>query len=158
MSYCHALVVDDDAFSRQLLSELMQEMNFNVTKADSARQAIASIREKKIDIVISDLVMPEMDGLQLLENIKKIDDEIPFVMVTGYPSVSGAITSMKSGAAGYLTKPFTSEKLKQCVNEAVEKKALANPHKAAEGMLLGLSISVIIWSLIVGGIISMFSV
>jgi DNA-binding NtrC family response regulator len=102
--------------------------------------------------------MPEMDGMQLLENIKKIDDEVPFVMVTGYPSVSGAVTSMKSGASGYLTKPFTPEKLKQCVIEAVKRKALENPHRATKGAMMGLSLSIIIWSLIVSGIISIFSV
>jgi DNA-binding NtrC family response regulator len=157
MSYCHALIVDDDAFSMQFLSELMQEMNFKVTKADSARKALEHLREKKIDIVISDLVMPEMDGLKLLEKIKEVDDEIPFVMVTGYPSVSGAVASMKSGASGYLTKPYTPDELKRCLSEAVKNKALANGHAAAKGILVGLSISIIIWSLIVGGIVSIFS-
>ena len=102
--------------------------------------------------------MPERDDLQSLEKIRKINDEIPFVMVTGYASVSGAVASMESGASGYVTKPYTHDVLKRCLSEAVKNKALANGHDAAKGILVGFSISIIIWSFIVSGIVSIFSI
>ena len=149
MNYCHALVVDDDAFSRQILSEFMQDMRFNVTEAKSAHQALASIQMEKFDIVISDLVMPTLDGLQLLEEIKKIDSETPFLMVTGYPSVSGSVEALKQGASGYITKPFTPEKLQRSINQAFERKFLSDPLRMVKGSIVGFSLSVIMWMLIV---------
>jgi DNA-binding NtrC family response regulator len=149
MNYCHALVVDDDAFSRQILSEFMQDMHFNVTEAKSAHQALASIQMEKFDIVISDLVMPTMDGLQLLEEIKRIDSEIPFLMVTGYPSVSGSVAALKQGASGYITKPFTPEKLQRSINQAFERKFLSDPLRMVKGSIVGFSLSVVTWMLIV---------
>ena len=157
MCYCNALIVDDDVFQMHFLSELMQEIKVNY-KAYSVQKAIEHLHEAKIDIVISDLVMPERVGLHLLEKIGEIHDEIPFVMVIGYAQVSGAVAFMKSGTPGYVTKAYTHDVLKRCLSEAVKNKVLANGHDAAKGILVGLSSSIIIWSFIVSGIVSIFSI
>jgi DNA-binding NtrC family response regulator len=149
MSHGHALIVDDEVVSRQVLRDLMVQMNFSVTEADSGRRAIENIKKSTFDIVISDLVMPEIDGLQLLRHVKKLDAGIPFLMVTGYPSVSGSVTALKQGASGYLTKPFTPEKLQYSINQAFEQKFLADPLGPAKGSIVGLSLSVVTWMLIV---------
>lgn len=156
MSHGHALIVDDEVVSRQVLRDLMMQMNFSVTEADSGRRAIENIKKSTFDIVISDLVMPEIDGLQLLRHVKKLDAGIPFLMVTGYPSVSGSVTALKQGASGYLTKPFTPEKLQYSINQAFEQKFLAAPLGPAKGSIVGLSLSVVTWMLIVLAIWAFF--
>lgn len=75
--------------------------------------------------------MPTMDGLQLIEEIKKIDSKIPFLIVTEYPSVSGSEAALKQDASGYITKPFTPEKLQRSIIQAFERKFLSDPLRMA---------------------------
>jgi DNA-binding NtrC family response regulator len=86
MSHARVLVVDDEPFVRQTLSEWLRKKNFHVFEAENGRQAMERIRRDHPDIVISDIVMPGMDGLQLLKEAKAVKADIPFLMISGYPS------------------------------------------------------------------------
>ena len=147
MSFGHALVVDDDSHSRSLLSEWMREMDFDVSEAENGREAIQQIRSHEYDIVISDFVMPGMDGVALIKEAKASGASVPFLMVTGYPSVAGAVEAMREGAADYLTKPFTPEEFTRRVHTMLRQKAVSNPAGTARGAIMAASLSAILWSL-----------
>ena len=119
MSHARILVVDDEPFARQTLSEWLRGMDFHVFEAESGGQAMETIRRDEPDIVISDVVMPGMDGIQLLKEAKAVKADIPFLMISGYPSNSTALNAMKHGASDFLPKPFTPEVLRLTVRRAL---------------------------------------
>jgi DNA-binding NtrC family response regulator len=104
MTQASVLIVDDELFARQTLSEWLRRKNFLVIEAGGGRQAIERIRKDEPDIVICDMVMPGMDGLQLLEKSKALRADIPFLMITGYPSHSAAVKALKRGGLGCLDR------------------------------------------------------
>lgn len=114
------LLVDDDIDILELLQRHLQSMNYHTYKAVSVKEAIYILKDTFIDLLITDIQMPEVDGLQLLRFANEHYPEMPKLVVTGYPSVGGALEVIKSGAADYLTKPFTKEELKQAVHKAFE--------------------------------------
>ena len=118
MVQASVLIVDDEPSVRQTLSEWMRKKNFHVFEAEGGRQAMEMIQRDDPDIVISDVVMPGMDGIQLLKEAKAVKADIPFLMISGYPSRSTAVDIMKYGASDYLSKPFTPEELVNRVNPA----------------------------------------
>ncbi len=149
MAQASVLVVDDEPFSRQILSAWLRIKNFHVIEADGGRQAMERIVRDKPDIVISDMVMPEMDGFQLLEESRPIRADAPFLMISGYPSASAAVKAMKCGAADYLAKPFTPEELTRRVNQALLQKSAGSALATTRGIVFGLTLSAILWGLII---------
>ena len=156
MSHAKILVVDDEPFARQTLSEWLREMDFHVFEAESGRQAMETIRRDEPDIVISDVVMPGMDGIQLLREAKAVKADIPFLMISGYPSNSTALNAMKHGASDFLPKPFTPEVLTRRVSRAIRLSALDKPLAPVKGMILGSAISVVLWALTILALTGLF--
>ncbi len=149
MAQASVLVVEDDPFSRQILSEWLRIKNFQVIEADGGRQAMERIVRDKPDIVVSDMVMPGMDGFQLLEESRPIRVDVPFLMISGYPSTSAAVKSMKCGAADYLAKPLTPEELTRRVNQALLQKSADSALATTRGMVLAVMLSATLWGLII---------
>lgn len=114
------LIVDDDIHILELLQRHLQALNYHVYKAVSVKQALYVLHDSTIDLLITDIQMPEIDGLQLLKYTAEHYPHIPKLVITGYPSVDDAMSVIKSGATDYLTKPFTKEELKQAVNRSLE--------------------------------------
>lgn len=114
------LLVDDDLNILELLQRHLQSMDYHTYKAVSVKEALYVLKDTFIDLLITDIQMPEVDGLQLLKFTDEHYPEIPKLVITGYPSVDGALEVIKSGATDYLTKPFTKEELKQAVHKAFE--------------------------------------
>jgi DNA-binding NtrC family response regulator len=156
MMHASVLIVDDEPLVRQTLSAWMRRKNFHVIEAEGGRQAMEMIRRGDPDIVISDVVMPGMDGMQLLKEAKAVKADIPFLMISGYPSHSTAVDLMKHGASDYLPKPFTLEELTRRVNLTLKSKALSKPQGPAKGIILGAVISTAMWMLIIGSIRALF--
>jgi DNA-binding NtrC family response regulator len=156
MIQASVLIVDDEPSVRQTLSEWMRKKNFHVFEAEGGRQAMEMIQRDDPDIVISDVVMPGMDGIQLLKEAKAVKADTPFLMISGYPSRSTAVDIMKYGASDYLPKPFTPEELVNRVSRTLRLKALCKPLDPARGIILGVVISTTMWMLIIGGILSLF--
>jgi len=156
MNRAHALVVDDEIHSRELLSELLQAMRFEVTEADSGSEALERIRKSRYDIVITDWVMPGMDGLSLIKQAKALDADVPFLMVTGYPSVNGAVAVMKQGASDYLSKPFSPQEFAGRVGRIVRQKSAANKLAPVKAVIIGTLFSLPAWALILWAISSLF--
>jgi len=115
------LLVDDDINILELLQRHLQSMNYHTYKAVSVKEALFILKDTFIDLLITDIQMPEVDGLQLLKYTNEHYPDMPKLMVTGYPSVSGTLAVMKSGATDYLTKPFTKAELREAVSKAFEK-------------------------------------
>jgi len=152
MSFGHALVVDDDIHSRSLLSEWMREMDFDVSEAEDGREAIRRIRSSEYDIVISDFVMPGMDGVALIKEAEASKASVPFLVVTGYPSVAGAVDAMREGAADYLTKPFTPEEFTRRVYSMLRQKAVSDPAGTARGAIMAAALCIPLWAMILAAL------
>ncbi|MFW6080893.1 MAG: sigma-54-dependent transcriptional regulator [Desulfosalsimonas sp.] len=118
------LIVDDDKVARKNLARIFSRQEFYTAQAGSGAEALEHISAGGIDLVLTDLVMDEMSGLELLSGIKETDPEIEVIVVTAYASISTAIEATKKGAYHYLEKPFRPEAVIHLARQAIEKKQL----------------------------------
>ena len=116
------LLVDDDASIRRGIERPLRKAGYDVLGADSGAQAIAMCAEQPPDVVITDLRMPVMDGVQLLQQLRKQDASIPVIVVTGATEVSEAVRAVRAGADDYLCKPFDVEVLLLAIERAFERR------------------------------------
>ena len=116
------LIVDDDINILELLQRHLHSLSYHTYKAVSVKEAVAILRDTEIDLLITDLKMPEVDGFQLIQFASEHYPNMPKLVVTGYPSVQDALSAIKSGAVDYLVKPFTKEELKQGVLKSLSTK------------------------------------
>ena len=123
------LLVDDDIDILELLQRHLQSMDYHTYKAVSVKEALHILKDTFVDLLITDIQMPEVDGLQLLKFVDEHYPEMPKLVITGYPSVKGAMEVIKSGATDYLTKPFTKDELKQAVRKAFDQGAQRQKQK-----------------------------
>src|SRR5947199_293278 len=117
------LVVDDDPGVRESF-RLILEDHYDVLDVPDGPQALETVRASQVDLVLLDIRLPEMDGIEVLERIKTIDDGVEVILVTAVKTVRTAVAAMKLGAFDYLTKPFEEDELLQLVRRALEKRAL----------------------------------
>lgn len=113
------LIVDDDIGILELIQRHLQSMNYHTFKAISVKEAVAILRDSEIDLLITDLKMPEVDGFELIKFVSEHYPNIPKLVVTGFPSVQDALSAIKSGVVDYLVKPFTKAELKQAVQKSL---------------------------------------
>jgi DNA-binding NtrC family response regulator len=117
------LVVDDDPGLRESCRLILEEQ-FDVLDAADGPQAIEILRNTQIDVVLLDVRLPGMDGLEVLEHVKGLDEQTEVILVTAVKTVKTAVTAMKLGAFDYLTKPFEEEEVVAVVGRALERRAL----------------------------------
>lgn len=134
------LVVDDDKEICSLLKDFLSGKGFEVWCADNGKEALDSLARGVPDAVLLDIMMPVMDGLSALAQIKNRDVDIPVIMLTGYGDVKSAVRAMKLGAYDFLSKPLEIEDLLFVLNRAVEKRTLVNEIKELKQRLEGKSI------------------
>lgn len=125
------LLVDDDPAVLRAVSRTLRSRGFDVVTAHDGEQAVHSIRHRSFDVVLSDIGMPGMDGIQLLREVREHDLNVPVVLITGDPAVSTAIQALEYGAFHYLTKPVNSEALERVLEKAVQVHRLARVKKKA---------------------------
>ena len=118
------LVVDDERSMRELLAIVLRREGYEVLLADSGRAAIETLEKETIDILISDIKMPDLSGVDVLRAAKRIDQDILGIMVTAFASTDTAVEAMRLGACDYLSKPFDMDLLKMKVREKIESKQL----------------------------------
>ncbi len=121
------LVVDDELSMREFLKILLEEEGYEVFTASEAASAIELIKDQKFDLVISDIKMPGMGGLTLLEKIKEINSALPVIMITAFASPDNAVTAMRSGAFDYITKPFKIDEIIKITKSAISVSTPATP-------------------------------
>ncbi len=126
------LVVDDERQIRFLLRTFLEEMGYTVLCAADGASAIEVFESDPVDVVLTDLLMPEIDGMELLALLHQRAPELPVVVITGMPSIETAVQSVREGAFDYLSKPITKEQLQRVVANAVEVKRLKDEKKALE--------------------------
>ena len=114
------LVVDDEPNYLIILSELLRDEDFEVFTAPGGKEGLAIVHEVDLDLVITDMQMPEMNGMELLEKIKEKNTHLPVIMITAFAEVEKAVAAMQAGAYNYLAKPFSNDELLVNVNKAVD--------------------------------------
>jgi EAL domain-containing protein (putative c-di-GMP-specific phosphodiesterase class I) len=119
------LVVDDEAVMRTSLSRILNDADFNVTTAQSGREALGLLDTKQFDAIVTDVMMPEMDGMELLSRIRQRDRELPVIILTGHPTLDSAIIAVREASFRYLKKPCAPEALCDAVREAAAMYRLA---------------------------------
>ncbi|HYX27173.1 MAG TPA: sigma-54 dependent transcriptional regulator [Pyrinomonadaceae bacterium] len=118
------LIVDDDDLLRKLVTEQLSRSDFDATPAASAREALQSLRDTDYDIVLLDIMMPDVSGLDALQEIRKLEDPPEVVMLTADTSLATGIEAMRHGAYDYLTKPATLDEMEAVLRKADEKRRL----------------------------------
>ena len=116
------LLVDDDIDILELLQRHLKSMDYHTYKAVSVKEALYILKDTEIDLLVTDINMPEIDGLELVKYVAEHYPNIPKLVVTGFPSVEDASSVIKHGATDYLTKPFTKVELELAVKKALASK------------------------------------
>jgi DNA-binding NtrC family response regulator len=111
------LVVDDEPDMRSALSHALSRSGYSVETASSGFEALEKFKREDFGMVITDLKMPEMSGMEVLDEVKKISPRIPVIMITAYGTIDNAVEAMKEGASDYILKPFSSETLDAAVKK-----------------------------------------
>ncbi len=124
MDPAKVLVVDDERSILLLLKEALSQWGYQVTVASSAADALALLKSELFDALITDIRMPDMSGLELLREVKKQDESIEVVMMTGYPTIASAVQALKEGAYDYLSKPLILDELRHLMSRMMERKFL----------------------------------
>jgi two-component system response regulator PilR (NtrC family) len=112
------LIVDDEKSMRDFLKILLVKEGYEVTVAGDGEQALAALDKNRIDLVISDIRMPGISGLELLARIKDESEDIPVIMITAFASPNDAVQAMKNGAYDYISKPFNVDEIKSVIHSA----------------------------------------
>ena len=120
----HILVVDDELSMRQLLEIALRKDGYHITVAESGGTAVDLFDAHAYDLVISDIKMPDMSGVEVLRHVKRSGADIPVIMITAYASTETAVEALRLGAYDYVTKPFKVDELKVTIRNALEKKKL----------------------------------
>jgi DNA-binding NtrC family response regulator len=131
------LLVDDEADTLDACTQILRKDGCLVETATSARDAVRLLQTRPFDLAITDLKMPQVDGLELLKAIKRLDPDMAVVIITGYATVETAVASMKEGAYDYLPKPFTPDELRLVVRNALERQELVGENTELRERLSG---------------------
>jgi len=135
MTAGHVLVVDDEKSQRDILTLILEGEGYMVEAASNVTQALAYFRSRHADVVLSDLSMPDRDGLSLLEELVTLDPETLVILVTAYGTIGSAVQAMKKGAADFLTKPVDREELLITIAKAFEKIHLVRENRQLKRQL-----------------------
>ncbi|MEE9260558.1 MAG: sigma-54 dependent transcriptional regulator [Candidatus Scalindua sediminis] len=123
------LIVDDQESIRLALSKMLTKEGYEVLLAAEGEEALETLRKKKVNVMLSDLKMPKMDGVQLLKASKLIKPEVEVILITAHGTIEKAVGAMKDGAYDFVTKPFKKMVIANMIRKAVEKQALVVENK-----------------------------
>ena len=135
MSNTRILVVDDDEFVLGSLSEFLRLEGYAVATARNYAEAMVQLAASEFQVVVADVAMPEVDGLELLKTVRNRYPETAVIMVTGYGSIESAVEAIKRGAFDYMTKPIRDEKVKLVVSRALQQQALTAENRSLRRQL-----------------------
>ena len=145
MEQKRVLVVDDEQDVRETLGTVLEKLDYAPLVAADGEEALDIIKKQDVDVVLSDLYMPGMNGIELLKRIKSVNKNIVFLMITAHPTIETAVDAIKKGAYDYLTKPFHIEEVRIKISRAMEKHGLTHSLRWANGLIWALIISIPIW-------------
>ena len=140
------LIVDDEGAQLATLAGYLKKQGFNILTAENGNIGLDIVKSKTVDLVLTDMRMPEKNGLELLRDINKINPEISIIVMTAYGNVEDAVTAMKAGADDYLQKPIDLPKVKQSLPSlqvtSLVSQAHGNPEFSGQYHSLSVSVSV----------------
>src|SRR5258707_14375534 len=123
------LVVDDEEIMREILETLLTRDGYEVRLASSGAEGLELARATPFDAAIVDIMMPGLDGIATLDELKRIDEDLAVLIITAYASVESAIAAMKTGAFDYITKPFKNDEVLVVVRNAMEQRRPLNENR-----------------------------
>ncbi len=123
------LVIDDEEIMREILETLLRREGYDVRLASSGVEGLELARALPFDAAIVDIMMPGLDGIATLDELKRIDEDLAVIIITAYGSIESAIAAMKSGAFDYITKPFKNEEVMVVVRNAMERRRLVHENR-----------------------------
>jgi len=129
------LVIDDEEIMREILETLLNREGYAVRTAATAGEGLELAKSVPFDAVILDVMLPDMNGVDALEEIRRVDEELPVLMITAFASVETAISAMKRGAFDYITKPFKNDEVLVVLNNATERRRLVAENRALRANL-----------------------
>lgn len=129
------LVVEDDTESRAAMLKVLESAGYKTMEADNGQQALDLLLESNVDVIVTDLRLPVMDGVELLKRAKAADQEIEVIMITGHGTVEVAVEAIKEGAYDFITKPVKKAQLLHAVDKASEKQYLQRENKELRSQL-----------------------
>lgn len=118
------LIIDDEKNTREGLKQFLSSLDYDVSLATNGKEALSIIKKERPEVILSDLKMPEMDGMELLHEVKRINPDTAVIMLTAYGTVENAVQAMKAGAFYYLTKPINFDELDLILKKALRQRAL----------------------------------
>ncbi len=119
------LVAEDEALLRKILTSLFEAEGYRVVTAATGREALDRFGAERVDLVLTDIRMPELEGLELLDQLKRVDPEVLVVIMTAFSSVESAVAALRKGAYDYIVKPFINDDLLQSVRNALRQRELS---------------------------------
>src|SRR5215467_10648928 len=123
------LVVEDDAENRAAMVKVLEASRYEVLEADNGQQALDVLNEEDINILVTDLRLPVMDGVELLKRAKALEQDIEVIMITGHGTVEIAVEAIQEGAYDFITKPVKKAQLLRAVEKAAEKQYLSRENR-----------------------------
>lgn len=129
------LLVEDDQTQREIIEEILRHAHYAVKAVSSGREALAVLRSDSISLLLTDLKMPEMSGIELLYEVNKLRPEVETIVMTAHASVETAVDAMKHGACDYLSKPFDKDELLVVVEKALERGDLRRQNRQLRALV-----------------------
>ncbi|MDH3591316.1 MAG: sigma 54-interacting transcriptional regulator, partial [Planctomycetota bacterium] len=130
------LIVDDDPLVADSLAVFLRSRNYNVEVETHSQKALKSIKDgRHVDLLLADVNMPGLDGFGLLRGVKKVDENIVVVMLTGYGTIESAVVAMREGAEDYVTKPVIDEEMLLTVERAIKRRRLTQENESLKRQL-----------------------
>ncbi|TVR40255.1 MAG: sigma-54-dependent Fis family transcriptional regulator [Cryomorphaceae bacterium] len=123
------LIIDDERSIRSALREMLEYEKFNVDEAEDGKAGLEQLNKKKYDLVLCDIKMPKMDGLEVLEKILEREDDIPVIMISGHGNIETAVEALKKGAYDFIEKPFDLNRILVSVRNAFDRTTLVEETK-----------------------------
>jgi DNA-binding NtrC family response regulator len=133
MSQPSILVVDDELLIRDLLYDFFQGQGWQIAVAENATKALEILDSRQVDVLLTDIKMPDMDGLALTARVREDHPGLPVVLMTGYPSVDTAVMALRQRVADYIIKPFNINQLYKVVESQVGSGLRRHDNDVAEG-------------------------
>lgn len=123
------LIIDDKPNIREVLSDYLKNKGFSVESCENAEIALENIQKILPDLIVTDLKMPGIDGIKLMNEVRNIDPNIPVILITAFGTISSAVEAMKAGAYDYLTKPIDYNRLRILIRRALDQKKISSENK-----------------------------
>jgi len=129
------LIAEDDIGLRKGLEEMMKEENYEVVAVDDGKKVLDEIKNKDFDVLLTDLVMPELGGMELLTEVKRIRPEMKVIIITAFATIDSAVEAIKKGASDYIEKPFKINEVQNTVRKVLEESKFEKESKNLVGKI-----------------------